>query len=437
MIESLGLQASIDPAQLAPGQCIHFEYAHEASYRVPATTEYVHGLLLHADGDLHAVLTSGDMRALLPELSVDTVQELHTIATRFATSPVCLTRPLTLEPVCIPKPWGQEVWYSGIEARGVCTVAGVSLAWLVDIFGNYLGCSGAPMLLKILDPYPDTNLGDLYFEMHREKVEVYVVTHVDESAWPDGRGRIRYGFNQQKMRGYADTRAFLDDYVAAVKAYRDVRDRVDEALDQAGRAAGLAPDAMLSPDRYNALLDTVDTALVTEEQALRDAMYEFTAIREIIPGDVIIVEPLVPHSLQHGVRVIEFQTPHYERYILSFGQKVLTQSHWDTEQAIDKAATGDLQFEQPRSLGQGRDLIADFNAFRVERITLQAGQRLALRPAGYSMAIGVTGDLQLSQNGSQVIVRAEQAFLNPGGHAIELANTGETTATLLVAQETD
>ena len=33
-----------------------------------------------------------------------------------------LNAPIPLQPIAIPKPWGQEIWYTGIEQRGVAEV---------------------------------------------------------------------------------------------------------------------------------------------------------------------------------------------------------------------------------------------------------------------------------------------------------------------------
>ena len=53
-------------------------------------------------------------------------------------------------------------------------------------------------------------------------------------------------------------------------------------------------------------------------------------------GDIVSFPAYQIHSLQHGVKVIEFQTPHYERLIVMFGQKVITQDYWDSEEALNK-----------------------------------------------------------------------------------------------------
>jgi len=91
-----------------------------------------------------------------------------------------LGQPLRLRPLFIPKPWGREIWYTGIEQRGVAAVSDgereTLLPWLLAIAPARF-CHSLQrqlILLKILDPLPDAVFGDLYFELHREKREVYV-----------------------------------------------------------------------------------------------------------------------------------------------------------------------------------------------------------------------------------------------------------------------
>ena len=91
--------------------------------------------------------------------------------------------PSALQPVTVAKPWGSEVWYSGVEARGesgVCTTAGVVplSQYLVE-----RGRTKPVILLKALQ----ATAGNLYLEVHESKSEVYVVD------WIDGRGRMLLG----------------------------------------------------------------------------------------------------------------------------------------------------------------------------------------------------------------------------------------------------
>ena len=128
------------------------------------------------------------------------------------------------------------------------------------------------------------------------------------------------------------------------------------------------------------------------EESLRREMESFTSLRDLEPGDVVQVPPLTPHSLQHGVTVVEFQTPHYERYILSFGQKVLTQDHWDTEDALSS-----LSFATDTPLtGNLDDIIADFDEFSVKRLRLQPGESIDLPGQSYAIVMCIKGELRIA-----------------------------------------
>lgn len=309
-------------------------------------------------------------------------------------------RPLPLSTVRIPKPWGAEIWYTGIEARGVCGVGNVPLPWILDLGGGLVhgGAGPEPVLLKILDPLAEPVYGDLYFEMHEQKIEVYVVTDVSTSAWPDGTGAIRFGFDQRRIAEFDSVDAFSRAWLDKVREYRALRERIDGALDERRAREGIAANAVVEPATLEAWQANLDPALIEDERRVREEMNSFTAMEPLRPGDVVRVPPFTPHSLQHGVRVIEFQTPHYERYILSFAQKVLTQDHWDTEEAashIDWHAGMQTELETLSDNGEVRvEQAADFDAFEVHRVTLTAGAswQTATHDA-YALILTVYGDL--------------------------------------------
>jgi len=298
-----------------------------------------------------------------------------------------LDAPVELLPVVIPKPWGREIWYTGIEARGECRVrtadGALPLSSYLALAPSHLVRRAPLVLLKILDPRPDPVLGDLYFEVHGEKQEVYVVTHIDPGAWPNGRGQIRFGMNQALRAQYPDDATFRRDYLAAVETYAAIRRRID------GGAA-------------------VPTEI---EHAAREAMERFTALRPLAVGDVVVVPTWLPHSLQHGVRVIEFQTPTYERYILSFAQRVLTQDHWDTVAAVPRMnldAAPEPAFVSP---APGVEQIVAFETFRVWRVTLGPGAAFDLpRHPAYALCMVVKGHLAIGA----LALGPEQAVLIPG-----------------------
>src|SRR5690606_10110912 len=97
-----------------------------------------------------------------------------------------------------------------------------------------------PALLKILDPLPEEVFGDLYFELHQEKREVYVVTHVDAGAWPDGCGAIRFGFNQAERQKAPSDEDFRQQFLRAVADYEQVRRIIDRYCDSIRAQKGIS-----------------------------------------------------------------------------------------------------------------------------------------------------------------------------------------------------
>ena len=331
---------------------------------------------------------------------------------QMGSSSLSLQEPWPLPAITIAKPWGNELWYTGIEARGICKAGGIPLPWLLDVFPEHiLGMDVAPepILLKILDPLPSASFGDLYFELHQKKIEVYVVTHIDKRAWPDGQGKIRYGFNQALLGAAASEEQFKSDYLKAVNDYRDIRYRIDKLLDRQKKRAGLDANAPASATQIAQWSRALEPALVAAEEDKKHLMYRYTQLDPIKLGDVIRVNPFVPHALQHGVRVIEFQTAHYERHILSFTQKVLAQKQWDTAAALQianiRARLNRSLAVEVRSDNCLVEVVADFQQFKAIRVTLLADIKnttpeYTLAIDSYALVIGVSGKSRV--NGTKI-----------------------------------
>lgn len=356
--------------------------------------------------------------------------------------------PQALHAAAVAKPWGRELWYTGIEARGVSRVGSehpdtaIPLPWLVAALpGRFTGAAGGesppgharpPVLVKILDPHPDPVLGDLYFELHEHKQEAYLVIGIDRGAWPEGRGAIRMGFDPALVERLGDAgvrRAFTD----AVAAYEPVRRRIDTLLDARRDRAGIARDAVLPPATQRAWLAELPAALVAEERRLRHAVETLTALEPLAPGDLVRIPVRVPHALQHGVRVVEFQTPVYERSILYFGQKVLAQDHWDTQEAAAQMRLRPPPPEPARMLeappGVRAEQVAGFDDFRVLRIRLRPGREFRLPPAGHAVVLAIRGEATLAG----AAITAETARLVPGPGLDAPLQAGDAGAVCLVA----
>ena len=319
-----------------------------------------------------------------------------------------LGAPITLSTVVVAKPWGREVWFSGVESRGVCCFATgenrTPVPWIQAAMpDDSMGRAGdALVLLKILDPSPQPVTGDLYFELHQEKREVYVVTHVDSNAWPDGIGFIRYGFDPAVVATAGSEQAFRAEYLASVKAYEQVRREIDT------QAKG----------------ESVSVELQEKEQTLRAGMDAYSLLRPLKVGDVVKVPLLLPHSLQHGVRTIEFQTPVYERKILSFAQKVLTQQHWDTAEAVEQMTLLAPEDEPFPVLQEEEGLtvekVVDFADFEVWRVTLAGGASYPVPVGGsYRLLMVVLGELSVDE----LALGAEQAALLPATYPQQVTSS--------------
>lgn len=332
---------------------------------------------------------------------------LDAFAKRLLSPVISLADSIPLVSVEIPKPWGRELWYTGIEQRGVSKVSDglnqLELPWLVAALPRrLLGAYDSLVLLKILDPLPDEVYGDLYFELHEEKQEVYIVTHIDKIAWPDGVGRIRFGFNKQKLEEYKNTGKYLQDYQLAVNDYHLVREQVDQHIDKKRQEAGFALNEPVAVAQMKSWESTLAPELVKKEFNLRRAMDDFTALQPLRVGDVVSVPLLTPHSLQHGVRTIEFQTPVYERKILSFGQKVLTQPGWDTAAAlklVQLEAVDAKPFEMiSNQKGSQVERVVDFCDFEVLRVRLEADAVYQTKMEdSYSLIMVVLGEVSLGE----------------------------------------
>jgi len=275
-------------------------------------------------------------------------------------------------------------------------------------------CNNTPvLLLKILDPAPTEVLGDLYFELHEEKREVYIVTHVDPKAWPNGHGGIRFGMNQV-LRAKTTDEQFRSDFEAAVHAYEHIRRQIDELGAQ-----------------------DIDTDLAEREQALRARMNQYTQMRSLAVGDVVRVPTYTPHALQHGVRVVEFQTQTYERLIISFAQKVLTQDHWDSPEAIVKMHLDPPPKEIFEDVSAGVQRIARFEDFNVWRVELSSESGTAPNevrlPAAlpYAVCMSIEGETHVGK----LKLTAEQACFIPHGalSQTQICAGPQAHTTLLIA----
>jgi hypothetical protein len=360
--------------------------------------------------------------------------------------------PLVLQPCFVDKPWGREVWYTGIEKRGRSLVRSDSgtteLPYALGMFPVALvGMEErAPILLKALEPLPQEVLGDLYLEVHQEKWEVYVVLDVNPEAWPDGVGRLRSGLSAQTVIRYKAQhgdvweQVLSADLLAAIRAYEDVRRRIDSAFDTALAARKLDPAQGVPAALYVELSGELPADLRADERRLRQAVESFLGSTPMPDGAVACLPPGVLHSLQHGVKVIEFQTPTYERLIAMFAQKVLTQKHWDSEQAVARMQKSVYTPPAPEPIEQQPgwvlERIVQFPGFQVQRLSLEPGASRSATTTGgsnYQLLIGVLGEgsLDVPGRGATPIAK-ETALLLPAALGAYKLTAGAHGMTCLV-----
>ena len=347
-----------------------------------------------------------------------------------------LSAPLTLDPVKIPKPWGQEIWYTGIEARGQANIIVGSyktpLPWVLALMPEYLsaGLEKKITLLKTLDPLPDEVYGDLYFELHEHKQEVYIVTHIDERAWPNNIGAIRLGFDQTIRAQYKNDEKFKAAYLQSTETYEGIRGTIDVLLDKERIKNNIALDVTVDCAILKEWQKQLPQELVKQEQHARDDMNRFSALYPLAVGDVIKVPCYMPHALQHGVRTLEFQTPVYERKILSFAQRVLTQSHWDTKVALKDVFCGtpeptelSILFGTENETIKVEEIVS-FDDFRVIRISLAAYTTYSL-PAqnSYGLIMPIATSCNILTSAFELNLTAETATFIP--HAL-MSNKNES-----------
>lgn len=298
--------------------------------------------------------------------------------------------PLRLQTLYVDKPWGREGWYTGMEKRGVCKVgsnhAATELPYALGMFPLALLGAQEPdlILLKTLEPRPEPVLGDLYLEVHDEKWETYLVLDVNREAWPDGVGQLRAGLEERVLKRYRKKHGakaedeLMRDLHGKITAYEKVRREIDALLDEKLKAGGLPLDQPAPEELLEAVTAALPARLIKSEARLRSEVEAFIGSFPMRKGDVACLPPGVLHSLQHGVKVVEFQTPTYERLIAMFAQKVVTQSHWDTKKALrrmhkepyDPPSTTALLSDQE---GVRMDRVVDFPQFHVLRTRLAPG----------------------------------------------------------------
>ena len=369
-----------------------------------------------------------DRNTFLKIINQSSLTPLESIAKNRKATIIQTNLPFQLENLKITKPWGYETWYTGIEKRGVVKVIDkngkTELPYSLNIFrkqilGDY---PEELILLKKLTPYSEDVIGDLYFEMHEKKWEVYVVTEIDESAWPEGVAIIKAGLNPKKITEYKrkhgkEWKTFLiKDFKETTKKYEYLRRKIDNCKEFSSKS------------------------LLPLESELRKKAADFVGDCFVKKGDIVSFAPYQIHSLQHGIKVIEFQTPHYERLIVMFGQKVLTQENWDSEEALNKIIPD--VYKPPnlellkKSVGILIERFVDFPDFTADRLILEPKMSWEEKINNqYQILIAISGKATiLNEKDDTISINLDEAlFLPRSMRSYYLKNTGDVPLICLKA----
>jgi quercetin dioxygenase-like cupin family protein len=368
---------------------------------------------------------------LVPVFEREPASLVEYTARRTGAAVVSNIEPLRLGVHYVPKPWGREGWYTGIEKRGLSRVTSstgeTALPYALGMFPWPLlrQHERTPILLKTLEPHPDEVLGDMYLEVHQEKWETYAVLDVDPLAWPDGVGFLRAGLDPGRIERFRDRHgeawreALTRELRERVRAYEQVRNAIDAILEDQLRREGADPAQPVAPRHYRELLGNVPTPLREQERRRRLDVDECLGRVPLRVGDVVALPPGVLHSLQHGIKVVEFQTATYERLIALFTQKVLTQSHWDTDRALERMEKSAYVPPVPVPVlaeeGITAERVVSYPEFTVDRVRLERGRAFGQETADrYRLLFAVEGNARLRlPGGLERPLAKEDALLIP------------------------
>lgn len=344
------------------------------------------------------------------------------------------------EPVFIPKPWGQEIWYTGVEKRGISKMKSsynsslsLPLTWVLSALPNKLLGSIQShknlILVKILDPIHEEVLGDLYYELHTEKNEVYVVTEVSSSV-----GKIKFGANPQKLTELSNNlEEFKKQFLLTIKQYEKIRRKIDSLFDKMRVENNISLQDPIPVNKIKEWSAKLPSELLLEEKNKKVEMDSFSGYLDLNIGDVVRVPILVPHALQHGVKVIEFQTPTYERLIISFAQKVLTQNHWDTDKAFEIMKILPPQKTKLEILNENEnyceELVCSFAEFDSSRYKMKANKKITVEAQDfYRILFNVSGILCVSSDLNKFIeVLHGTCILLPAGNSYQFHAQSDVT----------
>lgn len=122
---------------------IHFNF-HQYYFENPASIELLAIIYLkksHEEINISCAIFLFDeaIKNKLKVLPCDFLT-LKDFANQYQTPWLTISNLLVLDPIKIPKPWGQEIWYTGIETRGQSNISAqgftTPLPWVLALMQN-------------------------------------------------------------------------------------------------------------------------------------------------------------------------------------------------------------------------------------------------------------------------------------------------------------
>lgn len=352
------------------------------------------------------------------------------------------SKPYRLSPIEIKKPWGKEVWYTGIERRGVSSLKTPSgylpLHYVNAVLPKRLKGSAFDsdvILLKILKTKSNAR-GDLYIELHKKKEEVYVVDSIDQKVYKNKEAPLLYGMDEEKIKkmGLESYKKLLLDEITS---YEKHREKVDAQFHELCQKEGIDLNACLDEKQDKLLYGQIPKEIIQKDLKDYQKIRSFFGKSLLREGSVVRIEKGVPHSIPHGVRVVEFQNAYYERKIIAFNQKVLTQKRWDTKEALDVMKKSS-PLNEPNIFYEGDNYLerelAKFEDYTVDEIVIHPGYRHVNYAADFYQILYCLGNsLEVETEMDSMMLQKSEAIFIPIETTITIYNSQTSDVSFLIA----
>jgi mannose-6-phosphate isomerase class I len=223
---------------------------------------------------------------------------------------------------------------------------------------------------------------------------------------------MKYGVSQEQRSQFASDDEFKERFKSLCLEYENCRKEIDNYLES---VVSQDLNSATNPSKASRE-DAIPREWREKEAKLESEINRFVGWLDLRQGDVVKVQRRVPHSLQYGITVVEFQTPVYERLIVTFNQKVLTQSHWDVSKAFEIMEINHPLSQNLLCLEDNDQIlmeqVVDFKDFEVLRITQRAETfKLDLGKFGHSIIFALKSNITVIGDEVVALASGEACFI--------------------------